>query len=789
MLGVPTVWIAFSLTALPAVLWLWMLWSGNWRRPVLTAAVVYFSCFIVGAFGLVEEQIPPDKRMISLYGNGIKGMDVYCNGVHLGQTPLDIRVDELIAKVPEWTTPPEQRWYDDRDLDQRLTTWVPWDTFRKERFDALKTLYEVNNSRNAGSTSRAIQARREAWVKHDADCRYWWSYEFGNTQMAFLRSGGSYSLNTPFEKESNYYSPLPSSFSPSVGFHAQLLVDVLPELTPEQKADWDQYVLKHWSQIAIPLKRTLDQTVRHQKRNKNEVLAELYESALHSTARLKYGLSDPPTEDECRRILADWVEESIKSRVFYFSYSSNYYMPTVNDDVLLPADVNDSMRKPLAEQWKKNKYRSEDGWAPVVWFSGLNKSPDNFADFARWSATTGKARFVLLVNESPNTTALFNTLIHRRDLTEIFSRQIDLYPDQINTYSQINNPLVETALREFIIKALSDPDHNEYSRRMVENAVSGAIFQRIRREGVDKDELSAWVASLPLPAASKSLAQRTLRLHNDQPLTFADQLQHAAGQVLVETELTFDDVFQWFADNPEGSLSQFLEEQEENIMVSEMSNRNNSYRASYPGFTIDEETFMDRRNYGQWGGLEQCFITALLQSDSPEGDPRVRELVKRLWLDASTHAIVEQAIGSEYGTVNSRRNESAVDFGSLYRPEYILDLYLSAGTTDGSEEAGEQRPRPPINFNRADLAQTLALCDSPKAGEMLEKWANAPVPPGAVASPRIKRCLEIWQTRNALRQRKMEVFQDLVAGRMSPDDLLLPQPAWVWKDGKYVQKP
>jgi hypothetical protein len=34
----------------------------------------------------------------------------------------------------------------------------------------------------------------------------------------------------------------------------------------------------------------------------------------------------------------------------------------------------------------------------------------------------------------------------------------------------------------------------------------------------------------------------------------------------------------------------------------------------------------------------------------------------------------------------------------------------------------------------------------------------------------------------------MSVFEDLIAGRIIPDDLLLPQPSWVWKDGQYVQK-
>jgi len=79
----------------------------------------------------------------------------------------------------------------------------------------------------------------------------------------------------------------------------------------------------------------------------------------------------------------------------------------------------------------------------------------------------------------------------------------------------------------------------------------------------------------------------------------------------------------------------------------------------------------------------------------------------------------------------------------------------------------------------------LAVCDLPKAGELLEKLFNEA---GTARKPLVERSLETWRTRNALRQRKMEIFRDLVAGRMVPDDLLFPQPPWVWKDGQYVQE-
>jgi len=782
--GVPDVWIPYAFMSLPFVLWLWMLWSGNWRRPVLTAALIFCTCFLLAVL-IGDTHTPPDKRMIHL--SGIEGTDVYCNGVHLGQLPLEIRVDELTAKVPEWNTPPEQRWYSDSELDYRLCTWIPWDDFRQERFEASKELATSGGSnRSSSDMHRANKTRRQALLKHDAGCRYWWSYRFGETQMAFRRSGNSY--YSTFEQQSDYYgfNNSGSSFAPSVSMHAQLLADVLPELTPEQKTDWDQHVLKHWALLANPLQQALGRVAtRHRSRDKNEALANLYETALHSTARLKYGLSDPPTEEECRRLLTHWVKESIDHNVFRFDYSSGCVM--TDGDLLLPADIHQSMRKPLMEQWKKDKYRNTSGWAPVAYYSWLDKSPDYFADFARYSATTNKARLELLDNEAPATAPLFRTLLYRRDLHKSFYPQIDLYPGQINTYSSVSNPLVEAAMREYIEKALSDPKHNSSSRVHVEQAVFSAILRRMYRRDMDQDDLAAWVSSLPLTASRKNLAMRILRTYRDnESLTFADRLQQAAGtQMLVETDLTLDDVVKWFTENPEGTLGQFLDEQNDNIAVSEVSDRRNNDESFFSRLVILNRGYNDRDD---WRGLDECFVRALLKSDTPEGDPRVRELFAKLWKSSYS---IESAIVNEYGEgvgTYWHDDEYVFSAGSVYLPEYILDLYLDddnfAPRISWYSGSGiDSLPR---------LTNTLLpLCDSPKAGEILEKWLDEPdfQEMGSATMRRtVERSLEIWRTRNALRQRKMEVFRDLAAGRMAPDDLLLPQPPWVWRDGQYVQK-
>ena len=779
MFGMRFVWVPITLLTLPFVLGLWTFWSGNWRRPIITAGIVYAAVFLITVFELVEIHTPPEKRMIHL--TGIDGTDVYCNGVHLGQLPMKIRVDELIAKVPPWDTPPEQRWYDNSAPDQMLYTWLPWDDFIKERFIASKELSEAHQSRNISNVPRAVRAWRAAVNKHEADTRYWWSYTLGDVQLTVSRGENPYYLNRPFEKQSNYY---PNSAghpsSPSAGIHAQLLVDVLPELTPEQKADWDAYVLKHWRHIGGDLGGSLLRASR--RRDENDPLYKLYDTALYSTARLQYSLSDPPAESEARRLLADWVADDPNPFRFQYDYTDRYTsssMPFVSGNKLIPADIHEVMRVPLAEQWRKNKYRLEPGWAPVAYFSGMNKSSDYFSDLARFTATTNHIRMILLENESPLTVPLFRTLLYRRGLGNFMIRQIHFYSNQIKYYAQVNNPLVEAEMRDYIAHALSDPDHTEGTRRDVNTAVSGAVFNRINRNNIDKDDLAAWTASLPIPPSSKNLALRTLRIRRDSGLTFADRLQQASGRsVLIETELTLDDMTNWFAENPEGNLYQFIGEQEENITVSGVANNVDSrYFAVAQLADINfDSLFVDRQGRTEqtvWHGLPRMFVIALLRSDTPEGNPQVRELIRQIWTrDSLGKMVVASAIADVNISVSLRYSDFAYFMGTNNLPDYILDWL--------KEEMEDEM----FSLDTL-LAPILALCDSPKAEKILEQWLEKAA---ELSRSSITHCLEIWRTRHTLQQMKMEFFQDLLAGRMSPDDLFTTQPVWVWSEGTYVQR-
>lgn len=796
ILGLPSLHVAAAFYGLPFLLWLWMLWSGNWRRPVLFAGIVYFVAFILAAFEIVREHTPPEKREIDL--TIMEGIDVYCNGVHLGTTPFRIRVDELQARVPEWNTPPEQPWYSDEYPLEMLFTWFPWDDFREERFNASKELFGANTTQLVSHVPRAVKAKRETLAKHDAGCRYWWSFRQGDSTMGFYRKNNPYYLNTPFDRVRGYFIAASiSPFSPSAVYHAQLLADVLPELSPEEKTDWDRHVLKHWPLLSRPLSKAMILGPGRRNHDENDPLVKLYRTALDSTARLKYGLSDPPTEEECRRVLEQWVDESAKDRLFQFSntYSSGALngspadLYVVNSDFDLIESVirqmGETVRVPLAEQWKKNRFRYENGWAPLAYLAWTEKSPGYFDDFARYSATSNNGRIPLLGNDDPRAAALFRTLLHRRGLSTWLTPRFLCYATPIEIFAGVGNPRTEADFREYVVTALSDPDHNDTSRELLNRAVFNAIYYyRIRNKNIDKGELAQWVSSLSLNPPTKNLALRLIRIHDIEVKTFADRLQQAAGQqALIETELTLDEVTKWFAEHPDQGLFRFLADHEESITVSGVFQHENlsfstallstSMSSTSTVNTTVAVTWNDKDEvyqYAMWNELPSCFVLALLRSDTPEGDPKIRATIRQIWKQDQDRAYIEQAIEREYGTINPVHFAES-DTGSVNLPDYIFDLC----------ESVELKPIVPWHY---PLVTTLALCDSARAGELLEKWhAEA----SESNKKQLERCLEIWRTRNELHRGKMKLFRDLVADRMKPDDLLLRQAPWVWKDGRYVQ--
>ena len=83
-----------------------ILWKGRLRLAVFTAFLSF--CVLAGSFWVRLERGADLPRQLELL-EGVAGVDVYCNDVYLGKTPLQLSESEFHEKVKPWDTPPRQK--------------------------------------------------------------------------------------------------------------------------------------------------------------------------------------------------------------------------------------------------------------------------------------------------------------------------------------------------------------------------------------------------------------------------------------------------------------------------------------------------------------------------------------------------------------------------------------------------------------------------------------------------------------------------------------------------------
>ncbi|MDR1268348.1 MAG: hypothetical protein LBK82_02375 [Planctomycetaceae bacterium] len=820
VLGVPERWVYLFFVTFPFLLGIWLFRSGQWRLPVFVAGTVYYSFLLLGIAGYLNNYEVPtisEKRIISWDFGWYKGTDVYCNGIYLGQTPLEIRVDELMSKVPEWTSPPEQQWYFENPSIPICYTWLPWDNFRsKERFLETKNL--LTSKTSSASSAALLASRKKQAAMYIANCRYWWRFE-NNKSSLFLSQHSEiqqYQYQT-FENTPNYRYNYRLIFLPSPQIQAWLLFNVLGELTESEKNDWDRHVLKHWALLRHPLiQHSLEETTKYRSNNPNDPRIKILETMFDSTARLKYGLSDPPTEEECRILLTTWLNESIsnlpqdrKPFSLHSSYSrrpESVVIANDNEQPLIDIAIRlmgKTIQKPLAEQWNKNYYRFEDAWAPVIYLSRTDKDAEYFDHFARYFATTWNGHFELLENQDERVIPLFKTLLYQKTFFDIISNddtRSKQDQDSINRYSLVTNPLLEPTFFEYMTYALSRPKLSERYRNELNLAVFRTISLRIDREVSNNEESAVRIASLPIPQRFKDVLIQEIQMKSDGIKSFSDLLQQAAGSKMrIKTKKTAEDVNRWFAENPEGTLETFFQAFENDFELNDgiitndsRENRTMSLNqikvTNKYGRTIGdtEPLYSSDGQFIGTGIFERCLVSALLKTNTPE----TQKTIKQICNNFSDLQIVLFVIGGESLQIsddsytNTNPYFNLIDYSdiSIECPDFLFDVLEELKSY---EVAVNETSHISLRHELRTLASSiLEYCPSPRAGQLLEKWSHTE---NEKLRQKFTASLKHWQKRKEIQEQKKELFHKLVEEKITPDDLLTPQPPWVWKENGYVQ--
>jgi len=144
----------------------WLLRQGAFAGPVIVLLVTMI------AATMISGNSNADKTYELSIGAGrpVLGIDVYCNDVHLGRTPLNISEVEFNKIVKPWGTPPDQpimTLKDDNDNDRY--SWAKFFYVPRDIFEMNKQWPPDHRRYNRHNDKETLEDFKNS--------KYWWRFE------------------------------------------------------------------------------------------------------------------------------------------------------------------------------------------------------------------------------------------------------------------------------------------------------------------------------------------------------------------------------------------------------------------------------------------------------------------------------------------------------------------------------------------------------------------------------------------------------------------------------------
>jgi hypothetical protein len=462
-----------------------ILWKG---RVMMGLAVVWGLLFVTSLYSGWTNSAGVKKSIALNLGttDRIRGVDVYCNGVHLGKTPLRITREEFQKKVEPWLQPPRQeRMIVDPNENKfqflytsRRYYWVPSDLF--EAFDEWPPTFPHPNDpdqvRNLLTTAR-----------------HWWHFEengcAGVSHISGMSSMGSQGSGTHIEIMQN-----PPEDYPSLAPHLDLLLVALEQSGFEPTREWLAHFRKYQDQLFTEFCQKLRKDSRLQP-------------TLNALVRAEFDLPEQPTEKDCERVVEDVLRRAEKM--------GGFMVPSIESAAL---DLLGETASPvLVRLYPREARHGRGSWGtsgggnwtfirrsgkaarqiPLEYMiEGLR--PPELHDFLVYESQRNPDLLALVGRYRRKETVA----IVRNYLREVTQKRDYFLPGQqireaISLVAKMRNPDLDDILDEFLRDNVSAkfPDNFE---------AKDYIQSRIGRSDVDQNELASWIhAFAPLDEKDK----------------------------------------------------------------------------------------------------------------------------------------------------------------------------------------------------------------------------------------------------------------------------------------------
>ncbi len=280
----------------------------------LPFAVLIITIFFYPVYQFYINHFSEPESIIKIIDNGyVSGIDVYCNGVYLGQTPIEITKKEFENKVPKWDAPPRQpRLKLFRSLVETpiaipdypglLMSYSPRNLMPDDqRDDIMHFLYDGNHEQFLNNFS------------------YWFNFKkYRCAGVTGIRIESMSSFG--FEKRMTY------EYYPQVEFlsqqeHLETLLFALRHSEYKPDKAWVEHVRRY---SGLLFKELVWQS------NKDERLKD----AADAIVRAEFNIQEGMNQAECIRVVDDIMARSEKSGSFLIPSLESYAMEMVAPQVL-----------------------------------------------------------------------------------------------------------------------------------------------------------------------------------------------------------------------------------------------------------------------------------------------------------------------------------------------------------------------------------------------------------------------------------------------------------------------
>ena len=512
-LGLPLVVLMIGLYVTSFI---FVLWKGRLRLAVIA---VFLSFVLLGVSFVLSLKERESLRQLGIY-EGAPVIDVYCNDVYLGKTPLKISKTEFHEKVKPWDTPPRQKMVIGEDIIENIKTHRYGLANTRLRWYYIPYHYfDQNRAFNQPGFSSYYDA-----VK----CGYWWRFERDGC-TGFTAIGRMGSLPYEISNQHIRIQSIPDFRYPSLQPYLAHLIHDLKQSNYQPSVEWKTHLasssellfrrLYEVGQRDLRVMQALEMAIQTGFGIHEEMSSEAWEAVLDeimSRAKQQRNFYTPSPESMAMDMMIQHNTKPIETR-FLKLLSRGVPLELIFESDYLEASLRDAEFLPLE-------------------YAVLKSSPPALFKRLVYESRRGE-RFLSMVGNYQRTEALRLVLHYLDDVSHHRRTANSNYFLTLKTLdfaAQLRNPALESELRSFVLKhaQFGSPTSDHQLRTFVDTRLERALTE------AEADSLAEWVAeSLPLREYEK--LQFLIRLNSRRTYRYVRDivLHHPSHQKEVVRKL------------------------------------------------------------------------------------------------------------------------------------------------------------------------------------------------------------------------------------------------------------